>query len=86
MYQFVPFRTGIQKKAIPKPTTYQQSTLITKRMKVDDSQLNIFNPKSGHSPAELDSTGDPDGTSAPVVHFKKRYIKFVSYFKMKTNC
>ena len=55
-------------------------------MKVDDSQLNIFNPKSGHSPAELDSTGDPDGTSAPVVHFKKRYIKFVSYFKMKTNC
>ena len=40
--------------------------LITKRMKVEYSQLNIFNPKSGHPPAELEGTGDPDGTPAPV--------------------
>ncbi len=47
--------------------------LITKRMKVEYSQLNIFNPKSGHSPAELDGTGDPDGTPAPV-GFQKNVI------------
>ncbi len=40
--------------------------LITTRMKVEYSQLNIFNTKSGHSPAELDGTGDPDGTPAPL--------------------
>jgi len=27
--------------------------------------LNICDTNSGHSPAELDGTGDPDGTPAP---------------------
>jgi hypothetical protein len=44
----------------------KQAMLIITRMKVEYSQLNICNPNSGHSPAELDGTGDPDGTPAPV--------------------
>ena len=40
--------------------------LIITRMKVDFAQLNICITKFGQSPAELNGTGDPAGTPAPV--------------------
>jgi hypothetical protein len=43
-------------------------------MKVEYSQLNIFNPNSGHPPAELDGTGDPDGTPAFTLILNKNSI------------
>jgi hypothetical protein len=46
----------------------KQVRLITKRMKMDYSHLSICNTNSGHPPAELDGTGDPDGTPS-IVYF-----------------
>ena len=40
--------------------------LITTRMKVEYTQWSICNPNSGHNPAELDGTSDPDGTPVQV--------------------
>ena len=44
----------------------QAANCFTTGMKMVYSPLSICDTKSGHPPAELIGTGDPDGTTAPV--------------------
>jgi hypothetical protein len=47
-------------------------------MKMDYSQLSIYKPNSGYSPAELEGTGDPDGTSTGAFYVNNQ-IKNIFY-------
>jgi hypothetical protein len=47
-------------------------------MKMDYSQLSIYKPNSGYSPAELEGTGDPDGTQVPVKFLHEKKTIFIS--------
>lgn len=47
-------------------THIKQVQLITIRMKMDNPQRSFGNTNTRHSLAELEGTGDPDGTRPPV--------------------
>jgi hypothetical protein len=75
VYQFSRFATEFQKNAISKSTIFSKPVLlITATIKKEYSHLSICDTNSGHSPAELVVTGDPDGTPAPVANNKFLFI------------